>query len=237
MAVAEEVILLDKSFLSTSYDSMFNIPSYGYWMSEADHSRAYQELRIWLQVLQSQTPERRERRWILKTPHHLLGGLDGSLETFAGAKIIMTHRAIEDVLPSYCSMCTSFTAPFSDTFDKGTYGAHWAKRFGDALRKLTAVRAGPASARFIDVQYHDTISHPIDVGARVMRGMGLPFTAADEALIRACLKENERSKRPPHRYTAEEFGLTRTGMAADFRFYSDLYMPTSEKPHHLHGPE
>jgi hypothetical protein len=229
MAVAEEVILLDKSFLSSTYDSMFNIPSYGYWMAEADHHRAYQELRTWLQVLQHQAPERRDRRWILKTPHHLLGGLDGLMGTFADAKIIMTHRAIEDVLPSYCSMCTSFTAPFSSTFNKATYGAHWSKRFTDALRKLMAVRATAAGARFIDVHYQDTISRPVEVCDRVMQSMGLSFTTADEAAARKSLEVNDRDKRPPHRYTPEEFGLDRARIAADFEFYTGFYLFKPQK--------
>jgi hypothetical protein len=110
----------------------------------------------------------------------------------------------------------------ASSFHKASYGAHWSKRFRQALHKLIAVRAGAAGSRFIDVQYQDTVRHPIDVSRRLMQAMGLPFTIADEAAIRACLAANERDNRPPHRYTAEEFGLTRKGMATDFSFYTDL---------------
>jgi len=86
-------------------------------------------------------------------------------------------------------------------------------------------RPRQALAKEMVAGFQDTVRHPIDVSRRLMQAMGLPFTIADEVAIRACLAANERDKRPPHRYTAEEFGLTRAAVATDFSFYTDLYIP------------
>ncbi len=224
MEVAEEVILLDKSFLSTTYDSMLNVPGYGFWQAEQDHERAYRELKIWLQVIQSQTPERRGQRWILKTPHHLLGGLSGLLAVFPEAKLVMTHRDVAQVLPSYCSMCESMTVAQSGAYVREEQGAHWSRRFADGLRRLMAVRANLPAERFIDVHYRDTVTDPVGTGRRVLAAMGVESTPADIAAMEACVAGNAREKRPAHRYAAADFGLDDAQITRDFAFYSDVYL-------------
>lgn len=219
MAVAEEVLLLDKTFLSTTWDSMMHIPSYGFWQAGQDHAPAYRELRVWLQVLQHQSPWRRGKKWILKTPHHLLGGMNGLLAVFPDAKLLMTHRDPADVLPSYCSMCASLTATSSSTYRREDQGAYWTKRFVDGLRRFEAIRARLPAGTVIDIDYRQTVSDPIAAGRTALEAMGLEFGAEDEASMRACIEANAREKRPRHRYSAEEFGLKPEGIASDFAFY------------------
>ncbi len=224
MAQDEDVILLDKSFLSSTYDSMLNIPSYGFWMPGQDHTRAYEELKIWLQILQEQSPWRRGRKWILKSPHHLIGGLSGFLKVFPQAKAIMTHRAIEDVLPSYCSMCASITAPDSTTLDHAALGPYWLRRFSDAMDRLAAVRATEPADRFIDVRYDAVTADPIGEATRVMAALGVPATPADIAAMQAWYAVNGREARPPHHYVADNFGLEPQTVQAAFARYNATYL-------------
>ena len=230
MEVAEEVILLDKSFLSTTYDSMLHVPGYGFWQAEQDHEPAYRELKIWLQVIQSQTPERRGQRWILKTPHHLLGGLSGLLAVFPEARLIMTHRDVAQVLPSYCSMCESMTVAQSGGYRREQQGAHWSRRFADGLRRLMAARATLPADRFIDVQYQDTVTDPVGTGVRVLAALGVAATPADIAAMQACVAGNVRENRPVHRYAAADFGIDAAQVAQDFAFYTALYLHGEAKP-------
>lgn len=219
MEVAEEIILLDKTFLSTTWDSMMHIPGYGFWQAEQDHERAYRELRVWLQVLQSQSPWRRGRKWVLKTPHHLLGGLGGLITVFPEATLVMTHRDPAEVLPSYCSMCASMTINASTTYRRETQGAYWTKRFVDGLKHFEAIRAGLPAGKVIDIDYRRTVQDPLGAGKAAMQAMGLAFGPGDEAAMQACVAANAREKRPRHKYSAETFGLTPQGIAADFAFY------------------
>lgn len=224
LAHDEEVILLDKTFVSTTYDSIMQIPSYGFAMPGMDKRRSYLELHEWLQILQWQRPEHRGRKWILKSPHHLLGGLDGLLDVFPQCRIIMTHRAIEECLPSYCSMCASLTVGHTRDFEPDWLGNYWSRRFEQGLRTLMERRSRLPAEHFIDVRYRDLIADTIPETLRVLAALGLPANAADEEAMTAWLATNGRENRPPHHYTGTDFCLSENAMRARFAFYTDAFL-------------
>lgn len=221
--VAEEVILLDRTFLSTSYDSMMPIPSFGYWQADQDQEPAYRDLLLFMKALQHQAPARRSRKWVLKTPHHLLGGMNGLLKVFLDIPLVMTHRNVAQVLPSYCSMCASMSVNSSTTYRKEDQGAHWTRRFKTGLERFMELRKTLPECRIIDVRYEDTVTDPIGTATRVLQAIGLEVGSADRAGLEACIASNQRESRPKHKYSAEEFGLTPEGIAADFAFYHQQY--------------
>ena len=218
MVVAEEVILLDRTFMSTSYDSMMNVPSYGFWMADQDHEPAYRDLLLWIKAIQHQSPWRRGRKWVFKTPHHVLGGMNGLMKVFPGVKLVMTNRDVADVIPSYCSMCASMSVNTSTTYRREEQGAYWTRRFKTGLERFAALRKQLPADQVIDVDYRDTVSDPVGTLEKVMLAIGLGFDDADRAAAEQCVKENARDKRPRHKYSAEEFGLSKEQIARDFAF-------------------
>ena len=112
----EDVIVLDRTFTSMSFDSFYWVPTYGDWLREFDQAPAYRELREWLQVLQWQRPVARGKPWVLKSPHHLTA-VDTVLDTFPGCKIVMTHRSPTQAVPSYASMVCAISGQYSDDVD------------------------------------------------------------------------------------------------------------------------
>jgi hypothetical protein len=220
----EEVLLLDKTFLSSTYDSIMTIPSYGFWMAAADKRKSYEELREWLQILQWQTPARRKQRWILKSPHHLLGGLSGLLEVFPDCAVIMTHRAIEESLPSYCSMCASLTVSHTVDFDAASLGDYWTRRFETGLRELAAARRSHPDRNFIDIRYTDLLDDPVKTALEIVHRMGLEPSPADRAAMEAWLDANGRENRPPHKYAGTDFGLTQDSIKERFAFYTETFL-------------
>ena len=224
LAFDEEVILMDKGFLTATYESMIHVPSYGFWMAQQDKTRAYQELKEWLQILQWQSPWRRGRKWILKSPSHLLSGLQGLLDAFPEAHVIMTHRRVSETTPSYCSMCHSMMVSHTQHLDPHAIGAHWNQRFQDGMRNLIETRRRIGPERFIDVRYEDTVRDPIGTARRVMELMGLPPTDADIQAMTAWREANSREDRPPHHYAPEDFGLSLDQMDRDFAFYTAAYL-------------
>ncbi len=226
MAINEEVVLLDRTFLSTTYDSMMPIHAYGHWQAAQDHAPAIRDLVRFMQVIQHQRVARGEARrpWVFKTPHYLMGGLGGLLSVFPGVKLIMTHRDVAQVLPSYCSMCASLSVNSSTTYKKELQGAHWSRRFRDGLQRLEAIRAGLPAGQIIDVRYADTVSDPIGTAERLMTGLGFGLDDADRAAMQATIAANAREARPAHKYSAADFGLTADGIAADFADYHGSYL-------------
>jgi Sulfotransferase family len=221
MAINEEVVLLDRTFLSTTYDSMMPIHEYGYWQAEQDHEPAIRDLYRFMQVIQHQRVARSEPRrpWVFKTPHYVLGALGGLLKVWPDVKLVMTHRDVAQVLPSYCSMCASLSINSSTTYRKEREGAHWTRRFKDGLQRLEAIRSVLPQDQVIDVDYEATVSDPLGTARRLMAALGRSVDDADNAAFAAAISANARDARPKHKYSAADFGLTSDGIAADFAFY------------------
>ena len=226
MAINEEVVLLDRTFLSTTYDSMMPIHGYGHWQAEQDHEPAIRDLYRFMQVIQHQRVARGEvrRPWVFKTPHYVMGALAGLLKVWPDVKLVMTHRDVGDVLPSYCSMCASLSVNSSTSYRKEEQGAHWTRRFRDGLNRLEAIRATLPEGQVIDVAYRDTVTDPQGTGEKILAALGYAPDADDRLAMQQTIAANAREARPKHKYAAADFGLTPDGIAADFADYHKKYL-------------
>ena len=213
----EDVILLDRTFTSMSFDSFYQVPSYGTWLRAADQTPAYRELREWLQVLQWQNPARDGQPWMLKSPHHLTA-VDTVLDTFPGCKIVMTHRSPTEAVPSYASMVAAICRQYSDDVDQVAIGRYWSERFAKTLRDFTAVRARRPD-RFVDVRFRDVVKDPVGEAGRVMESLALP---ADREAFATYLERNRAQRHGSHTYTASDFGLSVAELEKDFAFYEEV---------------
>ena len=226
MAINEEVVLLDRTFLSTTYDSMMPIHGYGHWQAEQDHEPAIRDLYRFMQVIQHQRVARGEvrRPWVFKTPHYVMGALAGLLKVWPHVKLVMTHRDVGDVLPSYCSMCASLSVNSSTSYRKEEQGAHWTRRFRDGLNRLEAIRATLSEGQVIDVAYRDTVTDPQGTGEKILAALGYAPDADDRQAMQQTIAANGREARPKHKYSAADFGLTPEGIAQDFADYHKKYL-------------
>jgi Sulfotransferase family len=217
MGYDEEIILIDRSFLSLMYPFYFDIPSYAHWQTQQDHRKAYKELTLWLQLFQFSAPARRNKKWLLKSPHHLLSC---GLET----KILMTHRAMEKVIPSFCSNQSLTMRDSALNFDEQRLGPQAIQMFIEALRNMLAVRSRFPAERFIDVQYQDVMRDPLGQFERAMNLMGLIVGPADQRAATTWMAQNGRDTHPRHQYSAAEYGTTNAKIVDAFKFYSDALM-------------
>lgn len=212
----EDVIILDRTFTSQSFDSFYWVPSYGDWLRSFDQTPAYRELKEWLQALQWQDPTRQGKPWVLKSPHHLTA-VDTVLDTFPGCKIVMTHRSPVQAVPSYASMVCAISAQYSDDVDPLEVGPYWSNRFVTALRALDDVRDRRPD-RIVDVDFKDQMSDPVGTASRVLGELGIP---ADREALEAYMARNAEQRHGSHSYTAEDFGLSEAKLQQDFAFYQE----------------
>ncbi len=210
----EDVIVLDRTFTSMSFDSFYWVPTYGDWLRGFDQAPAYRELREWLQALQYQGPSRKGRSWVLKSPHHLTA-VDTVLDTFPGCKIVMTHRSPTQAVPSYASMVCAISGQYSDDVDPLQVGPYWRDRFVAALSALADVRERRPD-RIVDVAFKDQMSDPVGTAAGVLGELGIP---ADREALEAYMARNREERHGSHTYTAEDFGLSEAELEQDFAFY------------------
>ncbi|MFS8097871.1 sulfotransferase [Lentzea alba] len=218
----EDVILLDRTFVSMSYDSFYWVPTYGDWLRSADQRPAYRELREWLQVLQWQNPSRAGRPWVLKSPHHLTA-VDTVLDTFDGCKIVMTHRSPVNAVPSYASMVRAMSSQYSESVDPVRIGQYWSRRFASTLQDFAASREARPD-RFVDVRFADTVSKPLEVARQVLDALDLPAGAADDRAFEAYLEQNRTERHGSHSYAPTDFGMSEDQLKRDFDFYSEVYL-------------
>jgi hypothetical protein len=218
----EELIIMGLLFSSTMIEGMYYVPTYARWLIEHSRTRCYADLKQILQSLQWQDKRRQGAKWVLKTPGHLMA-LDGVLETFPGAKIVMTHRDPISTVPSYCSMMTTLYH-MASTVDRERIGAFWEKRLAELLDLFMSIRDTAGDASFIDVRYTDLTTHPIEQGKRVLAEAGIALTPDIVAGMEDWVEANRREDRAPHKYALEDFGLTRAMVERDFASYRAAYL-------------
>ena len=221
-APEEDVILVDRSFTSLSFESFHWVPSYGDWLRTADQTAAYAELHQWLQALQWQSPQRSGQRWILKSPHHHTAA-STVLDTFPECSIVMTHRSPERAVPSYASMVSNLSRQCSDHVDDAAVGRYWSDRFAASLQAFTEVREARPE-RFVDVQFDAVLDHPVDEALQVLRSLGMAPGEADRAAFESHMQRDREQRHAAHRYRPEDFGLTAEQLNRDFAFYREEYL-------------
>jgi hypothetical protein len=225
MAADEEVVLMDRSFLSMMYTCYFNLPGYPRWLMAQDHRPAYRELKVWLQLLQHQDPRRRGKKWLLKAVHHVMsGGVPVLLETFPEAKAIITHRNLENVIGSWCSAWGPLLRIFAPGVANEEMGPRLVDWYTAALEQLFSFRAGQDDARFIDLQYRETVADPLAQFQRTMARMGLTLSARDVDAAAEWIAKNGRDTHPPHHYRLEDYGVTADEVARAFKSYHDKWV-------------
>ena len=223
----EELIILGLLFSSTMIEGMYYVPTYARWLIENSRTRCYKDLKEILQSLQWQDKKRKGAKWVLKTPGHLIG-LDAVLETFPGAKVVMTHRDPVSTVPSYCSMMYTLYQMGADV-DRESVGAFWEARLAEWLTIFMDIRKDAPPASFIDVRYTALTKTPIEEGKRVLAEAGIAVTPEIEAGMNDWVEANRREDRAPHQYTLEDFGLDKADIEAKFAEYRATYLDQGGK--------
>lgn len=217
----EEILLLEHTFFSTVPESFMRVPSYSKWVESQDHVHAYRQLKVMLQYLQWQNPGRDQKRWVLKSPHHL-GFIDKLLLVFPDSKVIQTHRDPQETVPSFCSMCANLFEPLTNSYDKNKIGEHWATKLSKVLNHCMEVsNANPDN--FLNLDFLKMIKDPIAEMNNVYSFINEDFSDQAENAMKAWKEENQHEM-GSHRYSLEEFGLESTFIETNFSKYTNQYI-------------
>lgn len=218
----EEVIILGQLFSSTMIEASYFVPGYAMWLTEQSAVHAYNDLYQVLQSLQWQNPARKGKRWVLKTPGHLMA-LDVLLDRFPAAKIVMTHREPVQTVPSYCSMQRSLYSMGSDEISNEMIGQYWPERLQELMQMFMEVRkTGNNEERFIDVYYQELLKDPVGQGMNILRAANARNETSESAM-QTWVDDNQRGERQAHTYSAAEFGLSEAGVEQQFEAYRKTY--------------
>src|SRR5262249_14724098 len=158
----------------------------------------------------------------LKAVHHLMsGGVPVLLETFPEAKAIITHRNLENVIGSWCSAWGPVLRNYSPGVANEEMGPRLVGWYRGAPARPFWFWRRPEDARFIDLQYRDTVADPLAQFQRTMARMGLTLSDRDVAAAAEWISQNGRDTHPPHDYRLDDYGVTAEQVAAVFKSYHD----------------
>src|ERR1700743_2564623 len=167
--------LLRQSLHSVSYETLAHLPSYSKWLSQQDWTPAYMRHRKNLQLIGLNDAD---KRWVLKNPSHLFA-LDALMETYPDALVIRTHRPVETIMASMCSLAQTTADGWSTNFTGDQIGADAMETWSRGLERFNTARAKYDPAQFYDVDYRALIADPLGPGGDGYRRFGLTLT--DEA--------------------------------------------------------
>ncbi|MDG3012815.1 sulfotransferase [Rhodococcus sp. D2-41] len=197
--------LLRQTFKSVSYECLASLPTYSNWLQGQDWTNAYARHKKNLQLIGLHD---QDRRWVLKNPSHLFA-LDELLDVYPDALIIQTHRPPSTIIPSVCSLAEQATEGWSDKFRGEVIGRSQLELWARGLEHFNTVRAKHDPAQFIDVDYHDFVGDPLGTVEKIYSHFGIGLSDDARTAMGAMHDESRTgSRKPAHRYTLEEYGLT-----------------------------
>lgn len=208
----ECVEYLAQSFASSSYSTMYDVPSYARWLEQADVIHAYDLHRSIISRLAGRTDS---TRWILKAPAHL-ANLDALFAVYPDARVIVCHRDLETALASAASLTCALRSTLSNHVDPRAVGPEVVEWWTSAARKAESFRRShpELESRFVDVQFEDTRADPLAVVRRIYRELGRGLSEEAEERMQAFLEDWNRSTRRDHAYEASWFGIDGARMRA-----------------------
>lgn len=213
----EECWWLERQCLrSLAFPSVAHLPSYTSWLAGQDQTGTYARHRRILQLIGMSDPT---RRWVLKNPGHLFS-LDALLAVYPDALVVQTHRDPRSVVASVSSLTSRTSRGHSDVFTPPVVGRDSLELWAGATERFLAERAQHDPDRFVDVHYEEFVADPVGTVAQVYAALGTPFGDPQrEAVVAADDVSRRGERRPEHRYTLEEFGLSEGEVAERFSTY------------------
>jgi hypothetical protein len=197
--------LLRQSLHSVSYETLAHLPSYAQWLSHQDWTPSYRRHRKNLQLIGLNDAD---KRWVLKNPSHLFA-LDALMATYPDALVVQTHRPVETIMASMCSLAQHTADGWSTTFDGAQIGADSMETWSRGLERFNTARAKYDSAQFYDVDYKDLIADPMGTVADIYRHFGMTLTdEARQAMADIHAESQTGARAPKHTYSLADYGLT-----------------------------
>lgn len=204
--------LLRQTVKSISYESLAYLPTYSRWLRQQDWTNAYVRHRKNLQLIGLGDT----RRWVMKNPSHLFA-LDALMRVYPDALIIQTHRDPVTIVGSSCSLTEHAARGWSNSFSRAKIGETQLELWSRGLRDFTESRARYNADQFVDIQFEDLRANPMGTIESIYKSFGIELTDAARTAMLALDEESKSGDRKPtHRYSLEDYGLTEAQVKSHF---------------------
>lgn len=191
------------------------------WWMDTDFASTYAYHERVLKLLQSARPP---YLWLLKSPVHLFK-LDAFAAHYPNAKFVWTHRDPASVIPSAASLHHTLHRDVSveGALDPRVAGPRTLAFWSEGMRRALAARDRIGEHRFVDVWNRDVVARPVETFVALYEKLGLAAPPDLEESIAEYNRRNARGAHGEHRYTAEQYGLSKEGIRDAFAAYIERF--------------
>ncbi|HYD96493.1 MAG TPA: sulfotransferase [Noviherbaspirillum sp.] len=219
----EEMLLLNHSFCSFSILGSYHVPGYFNWFLQHDKTGPYRYMADLMRLISWSRGEPEGTRWVLKNPQHMLD-LDALMAVFPDAKVVFTHRDPLKTVASVMSLMWHYAVQHTDAPMRGPMRDTWMRFCETAARRCIEKRHLIPASQQLDVYYDDMNSDWRAVMRRVYDFAGIGFSAEAEQALGGWLARSEsESRHGSHRYSLDDFGITREEVDARMMFVRREY--------------
>jgi len=222
LAPEEELGLLVASAWGMKHDAQWDVPSYSRWCSREDPLPAYRHLATLLRLVGWLRGEDGTRRWVLKSPQHMLD-LPALLGVFPQARLIFIHRDPARVVGSACSLSWNQMIIHSDAVDPYAVGRKWLRNTSQQVERMQRARPQIPPGHAIDVRYADMEDDWSAVMHRIYDFLGDDIAPALPAMNAYIADAEALGHGRSHRYDLTGFGLDHRQVREQFAPYIDAY--------------
>ncbi|CAF2972448.1 unnamed protein product [Rotaria sp. Silwood2] len=194
---------------------------------------AYDYHEVFLRMLNS--VDMPKSHWLLKSPFHIFS-LNTFLHHYPNALLIMTHRRLDEVLPSWCSL---LLAAGDGYFDKSNSISRnrIIKRCCQCLdtevecimkfRTSENGKVDQSKKNIFDVTYDNLMKDPIGIVHQIYHYFNLHWSNDMEMAMRKWILENPQGKQGRHTYSLAEFGFNQEDISTRYVDYINLFLSSN----------
>ncbi|CAF4978421.1 unnamed protein product [Rotaria sp. Silwood1] len=196
------------AFMSTS--NQIEIDKWLY--DDTNKSYAYEYHEMFLRMLNSVDPPK--SHWLLKWPLHSVY-LDTVFARYPNAAVVMCHRRLDEVLPSFFRLIRTTTGSSFNETDARTSTAlktrtirHLDQLTGHILefRQRSRHLQNTSHIPIFDIAYTDLMKQTITTVHRIYDHFGLRWSKEFEMAMNTCDKANSQREDPPGAYRGNDCG-------------------------------
>lgn len=214
----ECTFVMAHEFKSLLVESLAAWPAYSEWMLKVDLTSAYEYHHLFLQVLQSGAPG----TWSLKLPSHALG-IRELMKMYPDARIIWTHRDPFKTTGSLISMIGNVQGITCSDRDVERLVDTYPRQLSEHVRRPMAVQDESESDPFFHIHYNRLVQDPVGEMRELYAWLGDEFDESTQGAMEAWLAANPQGKFGSHKYTLDEFGLSRKKLMPYFEDYLNRF--------------
>ena len=163
-----------------------------------------------------------KRRFVLKNNDHVRF-MDSILSVYPDASFVWIHRKISSVIGSNSSHRVTNSIMAGVNPDKLFVGRETERQMGIQIDcAVDQARALSDDVPHAHILYTDLVKDPVGVMKGLYEKFGTEFTEATAEGIRKYLNSNPQGKNGKHRYTLEEYGVSKESLKVTFKKYLDF---------------